>query len=72
LNEEAKVIRRMEGWQSRPAVCRDLNVIPSTVTAIVKNADKIEKRARKKTAATHKYTCGPVMQKNGAVTLTLG
>jgi hypothetical protein len=75
LNEKIKVIRRTEGWQLHSAVCRDLNVIPSNVTAIVNNADKIEKTmetARRKTATTLRYTCGPVIQKYGAVTLIWG
>jgi hypothetical protein len=66
LNEKVKVIRRMEHWQSHPTVCRDLNIIPSTVTAIMNDAGKIKKTvetARRKTATTLRYTCGTVIRK---------
>jgi hypothetical protein len=33
--------RRMEGGQSHPTVYRNLNMAPSTVTTVTKNADKI-------------------------------
>jgi hypothetical protein len=38
-----EVIRRMEGGESRPTVYRDLNMTLSTVTTIMKNADKIKR-----------------------------
>jgi hypothetical protein len=41
--EKMQVIRRLEGGQSRP-ICRDINTTPSTVTIILKNADKIKKK----------------------------
>jgi DNA-binding NarL/FixJ family response regulator len=50
--ENLEVIKRMEGGQSRPTVCRALNMAPSTVTTIMKNGDKIKKAmetARRKT-----------------------
>jgi hypothetical protein len=40
-SEEKMDARRMEGGQSRPTVCRDLNMTPYTVRTVVKNADKI-------------------------------
>jgi hypothetical protein len=66
LNEKMKVVRRMECWQSHCTVIRDLIIIPSTVTAIRKNADKIKKTVgteRRKTATTLRYTRGTVIRK---------
>jgi hypothetical protein len=34
LGEQMEVIRRMEGGQSRSTLCRDLNMVPSTVTTV--------------------------------------
>jgi hypothetical protein len=42
-DEKMEVIRRMDGRQSGPTVCRDLNVAHSTVTTILKNVNKIKK-----------------------------
>jgi hypothetical protein len=35
LEEMTEVIRRMEGEQSCPTLCRDLNMVPSTVTTML-------------------------------------
>jgi hypothetical protein len=57
-----EVIRRMDGGQLHPTVYRDLNMAHSTVTTIMKNADKIRKTTetvRRKTATTLRYLlCG--------------
>jgi hypothetical protein len=66
LEEKMEVIRRMEGVQSRTTVCRGLNMAPSTVTTIMKNADnitKIKETARGRTDTTLRYSCGPVIGK---------
>jgi hypothetical protein len=41
LEEKIEVIRTTEGRQLGPTVCRDLNTVPTTVTTIKKNANKI-------------------------------
>jgi hypothetical protein len=57
-----EVIRRIQGEQSRPIVCRDLNITLSTVTTITKNANTIKETietAKKKTATTLRYPHRP-------------
>jgi hypothetical protein len=66
LEEKMDISTRMEGGQSCPTVCRDVNVAPTIVTTIMKNADKIKETmetARRKTAATLRYSHGPVIGK---------
>jgi hypothetical protein len=48
----------MDGGQSRPTVCRDLNMAHSTVTTIMRNVNKIKK--------TMKLQEGKLLQLSGA------
>jgi hypothetical protein len=41
--EEIMAGGRMKGGQSHPTVYRGLNMTPSTVTTVMKNADKIKR-----------------------------
>jgi hypothetical protein len=64
LEEMMEVIRRMEGAKSRPTLCMDLNMTPSTAATIMKNADKITKTMETtggKSATTLRYSRGPVI-----------
>jgi hypothetical protein len=45
-DKKLEVIRRMDGGQSHPTVCRDLNMAHSNVTTIMKNVNKIKKTTK--------------------------
>ena len=50
-----EVIRRMEGGQARPNMCRSLNIPPSIVITIIKNADIIKHSTQQCTSVNVKY-----------------
>jgi hypothetical protein len=66
LEEKMEVIRRMERGQPGLTVRRDLNMVPTSVTTVMENADKIKKTmetGKSKTATTLRYPRGPVIGK---------
>lgn len=44
IEEKMEVIRQMEGQQSCPTVCMDLNVVSPTVTTIMKMLIKLKRK----------------------------
>ncbi|XP_053572819.1 tigger transposable element-derived protein 1-like [Bombina bombina] len=66
LQKKMEVIRRMEGGETRANVCRNMKLPPSTVTTIIKNADKIKESVKHSTpvsAAQTRYTRCKLLEK---------
>lgn len=66
LDTKMLVITRMESGEKRASVCRSLTLAPTTVSTIMRNAEKIKKSAQQTSKFSSKYvayTRSPVMEK---------